>query len=734
MRHVVTLAFVILIFSAIASAQGTGQTDPAHSAPAADTGENFFTNFFKVYMPRQMCMFYESSVIWLHVISDFLIAVAYFSIPFALVYFVRRRRDVAFGGVFWMFAAFILACGTTHAFGVVDIWRPFYRVDGVVKAITAGLSIATAIALWKLMPAMLAIPSAAQLENSVRERTAALAKANHDLRIEMHERMKELTARKEVESALHESEERFKLLANTIPQLAWMARPDGHLFWYNRRWHDYCGTTPESMEGWGWTSVHDPAELPRVIEKWKAHLASGEPWEDIFPLRRHDGQFRAQLSRAMPMRNSEGKIVVWFGTNTDIEEQRQMANDRNEALERERAAREEAERIGHLKDEFLATLSHELRTPLTAILGWSQLLKRQHRDDPKLNEGLAVIERNSRMQSQLIEDLLDMSRIISGKMRIDVQSVNLVDVVTASIESVQPAADAKEIRIERILDSHAAPVRGDANRLQQVLWNILNNAIKFTPRGGRVQVSLQRINSHVEISVTDNGDGISAEFLPHVFEQFRQADGSITRTHGGLGLGLAIVKNLVELHGGRVKARSGGTGHGSTFTVELPVMIVHAPAETDGREHPARAETLTTPDFVHDTQALSGVTVLAIDDEEDARILIARVLSECQAIVFTAGSAAEGLQLLKQRRPDVILSDIGMPGEDGYEFIRHVRQLPDNQGGNTPAAALTAFVRSEDRMRALRAGYQTHLAKPVEPAELVTVVASLAGKIRSQQK
>ncbi len=402
---------------------------------------------------------------------------------------------------------------------------------------------------------------------------------------------------------------------------------------------------------------------------------------------------------------------------------KKASEDREQLLEAERLARAEAERIGLLKDEFLATLSHELRTPLNAILGWSQILLSREHADEEVREGLSVIERNTRVQTQLIEDLLDMSRIISGKIRLDVQQVDLQDVIRASVASVRHSADAKNIRLQVVLDPLAGPVRGDPARLQQCFWNLLSNAIKFTSRAGKVQVSLERVNSHLEVCVIDDGQGISAEFLPHLFQRFRQADASTTRAHGGLGLGLSIVKHLVELHGGKVRAKSPGESKGSTFCIELPVMVIQTAEAKAAREHPAR-HALAAPGGDH--PSLEGITVLAVDDEPDARDLVKRVLQSCGARVLLAGGVAEALRCVREDRPDIIVSDIGMPVEDGFELIRQVRQLPADQGGRTPAAALTAFARAEDRTRALRAGYQMHVAKPVEPTELTAVVASLA--------
>ncbi|HEV7301271.1 MAG TPA: ATP-binding protein [Tepidisphaeraceae bacterium] len=403
------------------------------------------------------------------------------------------------------------------------------------------------------------------------------------------------------------------------------------------------------------------------------------------------------------------------------------AAEREQLLAAERAARGEAERVSVVKDEFLATLSHELRTPLNAILGYAQLLaggRMQSPDD--LREAAQVIERNARVQTQLVEDLLDMSRIISGKIRLDVQQVDLQDVIRAAVASVRHSADTKGIRLQVVLDPLAGPVRGDPARLQQCCWNLLSNAIKFTNKGGRIQVGLERVNSHVEVCVVDDGQGISPEFLPHLFERFRQADASTTRRHGGLGLGLSIVRQLVELHGGSVRAKSPGEGQGATFCIELPVMVVHGADGAEARQHPRAANVASAA--VIDNPSLDGITVLAVDDEPDARNLIRRVLEECGARVVTAASSEEAMAAVARERPDVIISDIGMPDEDGYAFIRRVRALAIEAGGRTPAAALTAFARAEDRTRALRAGYQTHVAKPVEPMELTAVVASLANR------
>lgn len=422
-----------------------------------------------------------------------------------------------------------------------------------------------------------------------------------------------------------------------------------------------------------------------------------------------------------------GTVIPWRGgwaiqsILRDITHRKELERKNLELLADERAARASAEAANRIKDEFLATLSHELRTPLTAILGWSYMLQKGFADIDELNQGLTTIERAARSQTRIVDDLLDMSRIISGKLRLDVQRVLPETVVEAAIDTVQPAADAKGIRLRKTIDPHAGPVMGDPNRLQQIVWNLLSNSIKFTPKSGSVHVTLARVNSHIEIAVTDSGDGIAPEFLPQVFDRFRQADASYTRQHGGLGLGLAIVKQLAELHGGKVRAHSDGPGTGSTFTIELP--LASTASMSPDRLHPHAS--YDAPQL-GEAPDLSGLQVLVVDDEPDAKNLIKRVLDQSRAVVRTAGSAAEALEMIQTERPQVLISDIGMPGMDGYEFIKRVRNLSSAQ--KIPAIALTAFARSEDRARALLAGYSVHVSKPVEPTELLATVASLAGR------
>ena len=442
-------------------------------------------------------------------------------------------------------------------------------------------------------------------------------------------------------------------------------------------------------------------------------LRSGEVLGGLFFGAPEVGVFNERHARIVEGLAAQSAIAM---DNARLYESAQRARVEAERLYRE------AQESSRLKDEFLATVSHELRTPLTAILGWAHMLRTGQFDTAAAQRAFETVERNARAQAQLIDDLLDVSRIVTGKLRIDVRPVDPNNFIEAAIEAVRPAAEAKGVRLQKVLDTGAVSVSGDPVRLQQVIWNLLSNAIKFTPRGGRVQVRLERVNSHVEVAVSDTGAGISADFLPHVFDRFRQADQKTTRQHGGMGLGLAIVRHLVELHGGTVRAESPGEGHGSTFTVLLPVAAVYHVEEEGERVHPAARNTLPAFELF---DRLDGMKILVVDDEPDTREMLKAGLGQCGAEVTAVGSAAEALESIEKSAPDLLISDIGMPDEDGYELMRRIRQLPAETGGRVPAIALTAYARVEDRMHALRAGYQMHVPKPVELAELAAVAASL---------
>ncbi|MRV70178.1 PAS domain S-box protein [Duganella sp. FT92W] len=716
--------------------------------------------------------------------------------------------------------------------------------------------------------------------------------------------VQDISDRKNAENALRQSQEEMQAMANSIPQLAWIAGFDGAVVWYNERWYEYTGLSRDQAPAGGWDEVYDEECLPAIRQHWQHSLRTGEPFEMEFPIRGADGQFRWFLSRANPVRDSTGRITRWFGTSTDVDQVKRVqealrdetnvlellnntgnaitsqrdlhsllqevtdactrisgarfgaffynttsadgdkmmlytlsglprerfahfphprataifgpsmrgegviriddvlndpryghnapyegvppghpvvrsylavpvisrngdvigslffghpepamfderteriisgiaaqagiaidnarlyeaaqkaAEERKVLLDSERSARAEAERTSQMKDEFLATLSHELRTPLTAILGWAQVLRRGSRDEADLHKGLQTIERNARAQAQLIEDLLDMSRITSGKVLLDMQLLSPLTVIDAAIETVRPAADAKSITISRDFNATGL-VAADPSRLQQVIWNLLSNAIKFTPKGGTVTVRAHEADGHVAITISDTGIGIRPEFIAHVFERFRQADSTTTRRHGGLGLGLSIVKHLVEQHGGTVAASSAGENRGASFTVNLPRASGGAPGQ---RQHRVSGMAPLPPAAEPESGLcdLKGMRILVVDDEPDARDLIKRILNDCNAKVSTANNAQEALALVEATHPQLLVSDLGMPEVDGFELLAKVRALGPNRGGDVPAIALTAFARSEDRLKALESGFRNHVSKPVEPTELINAIA-----------
>jgi PAS domain S-box-containing protein len=418
---------------------------------------------------------------------------------------------------------------------------------------------------------------------------------------------------------------------------------------------------------------------------------------------------------ADPVVDEEAALIGCVHIVHDVTERQHAEEERASLLAAEQAARAEAEAANRAKDEFLATVSHELRAPLTAMLGWTRMLRSRMLDETASQHALETIERNVAIQTRLIEDLLDVSRIITGRLRLDVRAVDLNAIIREALDAVLPAAEAKAIHVEAVLEPAAARFLGDPARLQQVVWNLVSNAVKFTATGGRVEVRLEIDGTEARITVTDTGQGISPEFLPHVFERFRQAESSSGRVHGGLGLGLAIVRHLVELHGGTVRAASSGIGRGSTFSVTLPCRAMEPAAPSA----PARTPALPT---------LEGIRVLVVDDDADARDLLGMVLTQARADVVTVASSREALALLEEAPPDVIVSDIGLPEENGYDLIRRVRALAAKNGGEIPAIALTGHARTEDQGRALAAGYQVHVAKPVEPAALISAIASVVGR------
>jgi PAS domain S-box-containing protein len=536
----------------------------------------------------------------------------------------------------------------------------------------------------------------------------------------------DITDRKRAEEALRQSEQRFAAAFQASPlALTITSLRTGRLLEVNETFTRLSGYTREEAVGRTtlelglWSRASDrEAELAMVSQRGKVREAE-------YRFRMKDGTELVGLLSA-------GQIEIGgepcaLTVIEDITEKKRAEAERERLMAIEQEARLQAEAASRMKDEFLATISHELRTPLNAILGWSTMLCRGKLDEPNATRALETIERNARAQAQLIEDLLDVSRIISGKLRLDVKPIALTPVIKAAIDSVLPAAHAKGIQLQMVVDPAADSISGDSNRLQQVVWNLLSNAVKFTAKGGRVQIRLDRADSQAQITVSDTGEGISPEFLPYVFDRFRQEDGKITRRHGGLGLGLAIVRHLIEMHGGTIEARSAGVGQGATFTIRLPLAGARS-TETDFTGDTEDVSLVENDRASIDSSILYGLRILAVDDEPDARELVKGVLEQYGADVVTATSAGDGLDALLGCKPDVLVCDIGMPEEDGYSLIRKVRALSPEKGGGTPAVALTGYVRVEERIRALEAGYQMFVPKPVEADELVLIVASLVGR------
>lgn len=562
------------------------------------------------FIPHGHCYLWQTGLVWLHITGDALIALAYYSIPLTLLFFVRKRQDLPFDWIFLLFGAFIVSCGTGHLLDIWTLWHPDYWISGAVKAVTAIVSVLTAVELYPLIPKALALPSPSQL-----------ALMNQSLEVQISERRQA-----EVELKRHQD------------------------------------------------------QLEELVAQRTAELT----------------QTNAKLQQ-------------------EIIERQRIQEERELLLQREQRAREQAESANRIKDEFLAVLSHELRTPLNPILGWTKLLQKRQLAPEKATIALETIERNAKLQAQLIEDLLDISRIMRGKLSLNTTAMDLKAVVLASIETVSLAAEAKQIEIELTIEVEVGQLLGDAGRLQQVVWNLLSNAVKFTPEGGRVEVILtEETSSCAKIIIRDTGKGISSEALTYVFDRFWQEDSTNTRRFGGLGLGLAISRQIVELHGGTIFAESGGEGQGATFTVRLPLRAavpVPAPVPSSNK-----------------SSTLAGLRVLVVDDTCDSREYAAFVLSEAGSEVIAVDSAEAALDVLSQQLPDVIVCDIGLPQMNGYELIQQIRSRSAEQGGGMIAIALTSYAGDYDQKHAIAAGFQQHLSKPVEPELLVRSIAAIRSR------
>ncbi|MEH2371141.1 hybrid sensor histidine kinase/response regulator [Nostoc sp.] len=698
---------------------------------------NFFTS--ESFIPHGHCYLWQTNLVWLHILSDAFIALAYYSIPATLFYFVRKRQDLPFDWIFLLFSGFIVACGTTHLMDIWTLWHPTYWVSGFLKAVTATISVITALELVPLVSQALALPSPTQLEQANQELQTQIAERlsveeelrkyqNHleemvavrtnEITQTNEQLQQEILERQRILEILRQSEERYRYLAEAIPQLVWTTKPNGECDFFNQNWCEYTGLTLEQSLGSGWLAALHPDDVQRADKVWSDAVKNSTIYNNEYRFKRAaDGSYRWQLARGLPLKDEQGFVVKWFGTCTDIHEQKQILEERAHLLELEQVARAKAETANRIKDEFLAVLSHELRTPLNAILGWSKLLQTRRLDQKKTSEALATIERNATLQVQLIEDLLDISRILQGKLTLNITKINLKSTVLSALKTMQLAAETKLIEVNTVFESGVGQIMGDSTRLQQVVWNLLSNAIKFTPRGGKVEVRLQETDGYAQIIVSDTGKGISADFLPFVFDYFRQADSTSTRNFGGLGLGLAIVRNIIEMHGGIVKADSHGEGQGAIFTVSLPLLPDESPKLTDGQNYPAFLASNSLP--------LNGIKVLVVDDDTDSRDFVAFVLEQDGAFVMSVSSAEEALQTLAEVKLDVLVSDISMPDMDGYMLIHEVRNRTPEQGGQIPAIALTAFARNNDQEKALKAGFQMHLSKPLNPEKLIAAIVKL---------
>jgi PAS domain S-box-containing protein len=557
-----------------------------------------------------------------------------------------------------------------------------------------------------------------ELERRVEERTQELSKTNSDLKTEMEKR-------EQSEIVLRESEEFNRSIFENSPDCVHILDLEGKIQAINshglelmeiEKAEDYIGKQWVDF----WENDYAEAAYQTLQTAVKGKKAGLEGFR-----RTAKGTVKYWHASVAPIFDIEGKPIRIISTSRDITERREAEAERERLLKNEQSARKDAEIANRLRDEFLATVSHELRAPLNSILGWARLLEKGNLDETTSEKAIQTIVRNADAQNRLIEDLLDVSRIISGKLRLEVMTVKPINVVESALETVRPAAEAKGIKIEVKGEKDISHISGDPNRLQQVIWNLLSNAIKFTPPEGEVRLEIEREEDFVEIRVKDTGVGIKEEFLPHVFDRFSQADASSIRKFGGLGLGLAIVRHITEMHGGTVRAESAGENRGSTFIVRLP-LVVQTREEDEAIELRNQAQSLE-----NDTKlSLDGMLILVVDDEEDTRQLLVQSLTFYGATVITAESAAQAFDALQEKNPDVLVSDIGMPDEDGYSLIRRIRALTNKKHRDISAIALTAFTRAQDRMKALTSGYQNHVAKPVEPDELATVIASLTGRLQ----
>lgn len=702
---------------------------------------NFFTS--SPFIPHGHCYLWKTNLVGLHLLSDAFIALAYFSIPITLFSFVRQRRDLPFDWIFLLFAAFIVACGTTHLMGIWTLWYPTYWLSGAIKAVTAMVSVFTALQLVPLVPQALALPSPAQLEQAnqqlqvqikerlrvelelrkyqdnleqlVAQRTNELIQTNAQLQQEIVERQHTEAALRQSQETIRQQLTEIEAIYTNAPIGLCMLDTNFRYIRVNKQLAEINGISESEHLG---RTVHEV--LPELGEMQKP------VFEEIIATRlpvlnrelqgetpAQPGIERSWVVSYYPLQDSDRQVASINIIVQEITERKRAEQEREALYTREQSARQQAETANRVKDQFLAILSHELRTPLNPILGWAKLLQTRSFDSATIVKGLTTIERNAKLQIQLIDDLLDVSRILRNKLILEISSVDLSAVIAAALETVRWAAETKAMQIQLQIDPNVNFVYGDFNRLHQVIGNLLSNAVKFTPSGGQIEVCLKQNGSCVQINVSDTGKGISPDFLPHVFEYFQQADSSTTRQFGGLGLGLAIVRNLVDLHGGSVTVESPGEDKGATFSVKLPLV----PASLVLPENKS-TKSSTLPNLV-------GVKIFIVEDDDDSREFLCILLRKSGAIVTAAASALEALSNFTNSQPNILLCDIGMPEMDGYSFIRQIRTMSPEQGGNIPAIALTAYAGETDKQQVLAAGFTKHVAKPVVVNELIASIAEL---------
>lgn len=639
---------------------------------------------------------------WLHILADLAIFGAYFAIPLSIAWFVSAKgREVAFPKLYWLFACFILSCGFTHLIEATIFWHPWYRFSGLMKLVTAVVSWATVIALIKILPTALNLPGMARLNDTL---------------------TKEVADRKASESALQESSIRLALALEHSQLGDWSWDAASNTLAFSRRAAEILGVSPEdrhTRESLR-TDIHPDDREPtrKVVDEALRNRTNYDVEYRV--IRPNDGREIWVHAKGRGVYDHEGNLLSVVGTLGDATERKHRDREREELLVKEREARAEADRANCIKDEFLATLSHELRNPLNAILGWASILRTDSSNPEELATGLDVIERNTQLQAKLIADLLDMSRILSGKVHLDLAPTNILAITQDAVETIRIMAEEKGVTVVAPEDAPPVVVRGDSARLQQIIWNLLSNGVKFTPPGGRVQVTILCGQDRAELVVTDSGAGIDPLFLPHVFDRFRQGDASSTRKYGGLGLGLSIVKHLTEMHHGTVQVSSAGVGHGATFKITLPLFLPTSESGGELFSDPSAA--------MEESVDLTGTSVLVVDDVPDNLDLMARVLRNRGATVTATLSASDALETLQAQFFHVLVSDIAMPEMDGFDLIAAARRLDAEHCGHIPAIALTAFARPEDRDRALAAGFDHFLSKPVDPAQLITAVCRCTGR------